>query len=195
MLAAERPSSSAEADFLDALRAARAGDDEGFAVLFREWNPPLLRFLRARAPGVADDLASDVWMTAAGKIAQFEGGLDAWRAWLFTLAHRRLIDHRRQAERRRTDLTAGDVFAHRSAVDDPAQEASDRLSAQEAIDGLVAALTPEQAEVILLRVVAGLDAAQVAKIVGRTAGWVRVTQHRALRRLSESYALDKQVAG
>ena len=66
-------------------------------------------------------------------------------------------------------------------------------SAQAAIDGLVAVLTPEQAEVILLRVVAGLDAAQVGAIVGRNAGLVRVRQHRALRRLSERHFLEEPV--
>lgn len=43
---------------------------------------------------------------------------------------------------------------------------------------------PDQAEVVLLRVVAGLSVEQVAKILGKSAGSVRVAQHRALRRLA-----------
>jgi RNA polymerase sigma-70 factor (ECF subfamily) len=57
------------------------------------------------------------------------------------------------------------------------------MSTQGAIDSLIGSLTAEQAEVVLLRVVAGLDAAEVAQIMGHSTGWVRVTQHRALRRL------------
>ena len=154
-------------------------------MLFREWHPALLRFLRAQAPKAAEDLADEVWMTAADKIAHFEGGLREWRVWLFTLAHSRLIDHRCHTERRRTHPKSQEVFAKWLPAENPAQKASDRLSAQAAINRLVAELTAEQAEVILLRVVAGLDAAQVGRIVGRNARWVRVTQHRAIRRLSE----------
>lgn len=171
--------------FVQVLVAARAGEEWAFTELYREWNPPLLRYLRARTPAVAEDLASEIWLTAASNLAHFQGGRSEWRAWLFTLAHRRTIDRYRQATRRRTSLAPPDAFLDRVAADDPAQETADRLSSQAAIDALTAKLTPQQAEVVLLRVVAGLDAAEVATIMGHTPGWVRVAQHRALRRLAE----------
>ena len=49
---------------------------------------------------------------------------------------------------------------------------------------ILALLPQDQAEVLLLRVVAGLDAETVARITGRRAGAVRVLQHRALKRLA-----------
>jgi RNA polymerase sigma-70 factor (ECF subfamily) len=48
----------------------------------------------------------------------------------------------------------------------------------------VAALPEDQAEIIVLRVVAGLGAPEVAQIVGKTPGAVRVAAHRGLRRLA-----------
>ena len=48
----------------------------------------------------------------------------------------------------------------------------------------------DQAEVILLRVVGGLDVGEVAAIVGKRPGTVRVLQHRGLRRLAEEIARD-----
>ena len=48
----------------------------------------------------------------------------------------------------------------------------------------VSSLPPLQAEVILLRVVAGLDTEAVARMVGRSPGAVRVAAHRGLRRLA-----------
>jgi RNA polymerase sigma-70 factor (ECF subfamily) len=176
------------------LAAARAGDEWAFTLLFREWNPPLIRYLRARAPAVAEDLASEVWMTAAGKLVDFQGGQAEWRAWLFTLAHRRSIDHHRQATRRRTHPAPPAAFVEGRAGDDPAQETADGLSAQAAIDELTAKLTSQQAEVIVLRVVAGLDSAEVAEVMGRSPGWVRVTQHRALRRLEERAIPDRSLS-
>ncbi len=71
------------------------------------------------------------------------------------------------------------------AADDPARSALDRCSGQAAAD-LVARLLPEdQADVVLLRVLGDLDVREVARIMGRTENWVRVTQHRGLRRLAE----------
>jgi RNA polymerase sigma-70 factor (ECF subfamily) len=49
----------------------------------------------------------------------------------------------------------------------------------------VALLPADQAEVVLLRVVGGFDVAEVAVLVGRRPGHVRVLQHRGLRRLAQ----------
>jgi RNA polymerase sigma-70 factor, ECF subfamily len=169
--------------FSRVLSGAQERDEWAFAELFREWNPVLLRFLGARAPDVAEDLASDVWAGVARQLGSFEGGRSEWRSWLFTMAHGCLVDHVRRRSRRRTDPSPPVDFLNEAAVDDPAAEVTDRMSTQGAIDSLIGSLTAEQAEVVLLRVVAGLDAAEVAQIMGHSTGWVRVTQHRALRRL------------
>jgi len=58
------------------------------------------------------------------------------------------------------------------------------LSAAQAIARLVATLPPDQAEVLMLRVVGGLSADESAEVMGKRPGTVRVLQHRALRRLA-----------
>ena len=58
----------------------------------------------------------------------------------------------------------------------------------------IASLPPDQAEVVLLRVVAGLDVEEVAAIVGKKAGAVRVLQHRALKRLSGRLVPERREA-
>ena len=50
---------------------------------------------------------------------------------------------------------------------------------------MLSLLVPDQAEVLLLRILAGLDVQRVAEIVGKRPGTVRVLQHRGLRRLAE----------
>ena len=55
---------------------------------------------------------------------------------------------------------------------------------KDAIAQIVLALSEEQADVVLLRVLGGLDAATVGDILGRTENWVWVTQHPALRKLA-----------
>jgi RNA polymerase sigma-70 factor (ECF subfamily) len=129
------------------------------------------------------------WPSPFG-LDRFVGSERDFRAWLFAVARNRLADHRRRAARR-PPLVAVDGelvdAVHddgRSGADDPAEQAVERLSAQAAIDALVADLTPEQAEVVLLRIVGGLSVDEVATLTSRSPGAVRVLQHRALARLA-----------
>jgi RNA polymerase sigma-70 factor, ECF subfamily len=171
-------------EFDGVLAAARTGDETAAAALFRSVQPRLLRYLRSQEPRVADDLAADTWLAVARGLDTFEGDAAGFRGWIFTIARRQVIEHRRRGLRRRTDVTDPGEFADRGAVDDPAGDVVGSLSAQEAIDLLVRLLTPDQAEVVVLRVVGGLDTATVATMMERSEGWVRVTQHRALRALA-----------
>ena len=175
-----------DASFPMVLAAARRGEDWAAEVLFTDLQPRVLRFLRSAEPRAADDLAGEVWLAMAQGIGRFDGDLTGFRAWVFTIARRRLADHRRTAVRRATDPVVGEWFAARPAgsSDDPVELALDGLSAQASIDLIVSMLPPDQAEVLLLRIVADLDVARVAEVLDRTPNWVRVTQHRALRRLA-----------
>lgn len=173
-------------DFAEVLAAAQAGAEWAVARLWRDLQPALLRYLRAAEPGAAEDLASDTWFEVARGIGRFRGGEGDFRAWLFTIARHRLIDSRRQAARRRTVTVAW--IPDRPADEDPEGDALDSLSTGEALT-LLSRLPSEQAEVILLRVVAGLDTTRVARIVGKRPGSVRVLQHRGLRRLAAHLAL------
>ena len=95
--------------------------------------------------------------------------------------------------RRKTDPASHEVFADLSAIDDPEGAALDNLSGEAAAMLVAAALPPDQAEVILLRVLADLDTEEVARMLGRSPNWVRVTQHRALRRLVERFGTQIDV--
>ena len=174
-----------DGEFATVLRAAQNGQEWAAARLFAELHPRLSRFLRAQAPGAGDDLASEVWVAIAGGLAEFRGDSRGFRAWAFTIARRRLVDHRRKSSRRRTDAAPVDTFAGLPARDAPDHEAVESLAGQEAAEFVLSILPPDQAEVVLLRVLGDLDADQVATMMGRSANWVRVTQHRALRKLAD----------
>ena len=173
-----------ENEFARVLSGAQRGDPAAASELFRAYQPRLLRYLRAREPRVAEDLAGEVWLIIARSLGDFDGTEAGFRGWIFTITRRRVIEHRRRGVRRQTDPVDPDSLVDHRAVDDPAQGVAVRLEAQEALDFMVEHLTPDQAEVILLRVVADVDTATVAAQLGRSEGWVRVTQHRALARLA-----------
>jgi len=173
--------------FGDTLTAAQDGDEEAFTRLWLDGNASLLRYLRVTAPDAAEDIAADTWVHVVRGLSRFRGDEAAWRAWLFTTARRRTID---QARRRSRHAAAPihDVPPHELPVSaDSADEALEHLSTRSAI-AMLADLPAAQAEVILLRVVAGLDTEAVARIVGRSPGAVRVAAHRGLRKLAETLA-------
>lgn len=157
--------------------------DGAFSALWRDANPALLRYLRVIAPGAAEDIAADTWVQVVRGLATFRGDEAAWRAWLFTIARHRAIDWGRAQARRRTVPLAESDSADRLTVPDAAEAALERISTR-AVLAKLSALPPDQAEIILLRVVAGLDATDVARIVGKSPGAVRVAAHRGLRRLA-----------
>ena len=163
-------------DFAAVLTAAKSGDSDAITVLYRALNPSLLRYYRANAPRVAEDLTQEVWLSAAPRLGTFEGDEQQFKAWLFTMARRRLVDHWRVTGRRVNEIY--DEVEPATDGGDP----SDRLVGDAAIAELTAGLTDEQREVITLRVVGGLSVDEVAAIVGKTPGAVRVIQHRAIRK-------------
>jgi RNA polymerase sigma-70 factor (ECF subfamily) len=143
----------------------------------------LLRYLRVIAPDAAEDIAAETWLQVVRGLPGFRGNESDWRAWLFTTARRRAIDEIRRRSRRPTspldDLEPGQM----PSAPDTADLALHNLATQRAI-ALVSALPPLQAEVIMLRVVAGLDTQAVAELLGRSPGAIRVATHRGLRRLA-----------
>ena len=171
-------------DFTTVLRECKAGDEAALGQLWRHFNHRLVRFLQARIGDDADDVASETWLGVAQGLRNFEGGEAEFRAWLFTIARRRVVDRTRRIAARPVLASEPPGVDALVAPDDPADEALDRLDTHAALE-LVAQLPDAQAEVILLRVLAGLDVARVARIVGRRPGTVRVLQHRGLLRLRE----------
>jgi RNA polymerase sigma-70 factor, ECF subfamily len=170
--------------FQAVLAAAQGGHEGAFSVLWRDANPALLRYLRVTAPEVAEDVAADTWVHVVRGLAGFRGDESAWRAWLFTTARRRVIDDARYRARRPVSPVAEMPLAATPLSPDTADVVLDRLSTSAAI-ALVAELPPLQAEVILLRVLAGLDNETTARLLGRSPGAVRVAAHRGLRRLAQ----------
>lgn len=168
----------------EAFDDARSGGEWGTTLLYRTLNPSLLRYLRHHVHGVAEDLASECWVAAVQGLSSFQGDIDDFRAWLFTVARRRVVDHYRR-EDRRPKVVPLEAAAESASFSDPADEVIAGLSAQQAIELLTRELSHDQAEVVLLRVVSELSVEQVAHIMGRSPGSVRVLQHRALRRLEK----------
>ncbi|HEX6312679.1 MAG TPA: sigma-70 family RNA polymerase sigma factor [Acidimicrobiia bacterium] len=140
--------------------------------------------MRVLDPAIAEDVAAETWLDVTRGLGRFRGDEHGFRAWLFTIARRRRLDTHRTARRRPQETEDDAIIAETPGVGGPAAVTEARLSTEAALR-LIGRLPPDQAEVVALRVIADLDVAQVARLVGKRPGTVRVLAHRGLRRLAE----------
>jgi RNA polymerase sigma-70 factor, ECF subfamily len=176
-------------EFPAVLSAAVRGDEDAFGRLWRDLQPRLLRYFAVVSRAAAEDLASETWLGVVRGLDRFEGNEPAFRAWVFTIARHEVLDWRRRAARRPTLDLPAIALAEQAAPDDPAADALEGFSTRAAL-AEVATLPADQAEAILLRVVAGLRVDRVAAIMGKRPGTVRVLTHRGLRKLAERLGND-----
>lgn len=165
----------------DALLRARGGQEDGFVLLWGAFQPRLLRYLALRGETTPEDIAAETWLQVIRDLERFEGGLVEFRSWLYAIARHRAVDQGRaraaRPEEAHAELESGEVV--RSAEEDALEGMSTHSACQ-----LVATLPREQAEMVMLRVVVGLDVGKVADLVGKRPGTVRVAVHRGLRTLA-----------
>src|SRR5215207_6255920 len=173
--------------FPGVLEAARARADWAFEVLYRDLAPSVIGYLRGQGAPEPEDAASEVFVGMVRNIGSFEGDERAFRTWVFSIAHRRLIDQRRRRARRPERITDPSKLTDRALKTEalrPGQEIQARLPGPPA--RALLELSPDQRAVILLRVVADISVAEVAQILGKSQGAVKTLQRRALRALAKT---------
>lgn len=165
----------------DVLDAARRGEPAGVEAVYRRYAPAVLAWFRARLGDghLAEDLTGDAFVAVLAALPRYEGGPEAFAGWLFTVVRRDFVDHLRRVSRRPEAPYAepGDLI--RESVPDVADEVMTRAD-EDRVRAALAQLSPDQQEVIALRVVAGLTTPEVAAVTGRTVGAVKALQHRGL---------------
>lgn len=181
--------------FDDVLLAAQTGAGWAFERLYDDLAGVVTGYVRQQGAADPDDVASETFLHAFRSIGTFTGGEEDFRSWVFTIAHRRLVDAHRRAARRPQATPIGapteveEAGAGTAAVVD---EAADRSVMDEEewarLEQHLAVLTPLQRDVVLLRVVAGMSVAETAAVVERSEEAVRQLQRRGLRRLEEHLA-------
>jgi RNA polymerase sigma-70 factor (ECF subfamily) len=169
--------------FDDVLVAAQAGAGWAFEVLYRDLAPVVTGYLRLHGAAEPDDLTSETFLQVFTGLAAFSGDEDGLRAWVFTIAHRRLVDDWRRRSRRPqlADVPDGTPEVVGGDVED---DVLDRLGAAD-VERLCGLLPPDQRTVLLLRILADLTIEQVAGVLGRSAGATKALQRRGLRTLRE----------
>jgi RNA polymerase sigma factor (sigma-70 family) len=169
--------------FDNVLLAARAGADWAWERLYADLAPRVIGYLRARGAAEPEDLAGEAFLQVVRDLPRFTGDERDFRAWVFTIVHRRLVDERRRHGRRPADPAPPEEVAGRAgAGGDVAEEAMDQVAERRARHA-IAQLPRDQQAVMLLRILGDMTVEEVARAMGKRVGAVKALQRRALRRI------------
>lgn len=173
---------------LDAVVAeAVAGDRNALREVLETIRPIVVRYVRARIGTAersglsADDVAQEVCLAAMQALPRYQDQGRPFLAFVYGIAAHKVADAHRAAGRNKADPT--DVVPERFSVDAGPEQLAMNADSAARMEALLKVLPEKQREILILRVVVGMSADEVAEAVGSTAGAVRVAQHRALARL------------
>jgi RNA polymerase sigma factor (sigma-70 family) len=164
------------------LRGARRGRQRAWDAIYRDLAPPLLGYLRSQRAPDPEDLVGEVFVEVVRSLHRFEGDEAGFRSWVFTIAHRRLIDARRASLRRPVELAPAEELEPTLPPADDEPFLLERAGTEEVLT-LLDRLGDDQREVLVLRLVAGLTTAEVAEVTGRSTEAVKGLAKRGLARL------------
>jgi RNA polymerase sigma-70 factor (ECF subfamily) len=182
------PSMTIPGERLDAVVAdAVAGDRNALREVLEIIRPIVVRYVRARIGTAersglsADDVAQEVCLAAMQALPRYQDQGRPFLAFVYGIAAHKVADAHRAAGRNKADPT--DVVPERFDVTAGPEQLAMNADSAARMDALLKILPEKQREILILRVVVGMSAEEVAEAVGSTAGAVRVAQHRALARL------------
>lgn len=174
------------------MQAFASGDATAFGELFQRWAAPLVRVahrqLGARAD--AEDIVQQTFLQLHRARRDFKPGMKL-RPWLFTIALNLCRDLQRYRGRRH-ETPVEDVVL---VAETPAQSAREAAELQAKVRSALGQLSAEQRAVIELHWFEELPFAEIATIVGASAGAVRVRAHRGYEALRKALGAEVGLPG
>jgi len=178
------PRSTFGPEFEIVLKAAQSGACSACSRIYEFLAPAVAGYLRVNGADEPDDLTSEVFLRVFSSCRSFSGSESQFRAWVFAIAHSRLVDSRRARSRTpewgALEEECPDGHCPTTAGAD--EEAMNRLAVDE-VDRLLGQLTPEQRDVLALRLIAEMSVEEVATALQKPPGAIKALQRRALASL------------
>jgi RNA polymerase sigma-70 factor (ECF subfamily) len=164
------------------LLGARAGTPAACQALYESLAGRVCGYLRLRGATDPEDLTSEVFLRVFNHLDDFSCDARSLAAWVFTIAHRALVDERRRSARRPSTVELTDSMPETVARDAPENDALDGIAHDDLLT-LLDRVTPDQRDVLALRIVADLPIRQVALVLNKSPGTVKALQHRGIAAL------------
>ncbi|MFN2219759.1 MAG: sigma-70 family RNA polymerase sigma factor [Anaerolineae bacterium] len=164
------------------IRRAQQGDKPAIGELYRLHVDVIYRYIwtRVRDDSVAEDLTAQVFLKALEGLPTYQPTGKPFLAWLYRIAYARIVDHWRKQERRVEVPLDEALPTSEPRPEDLLEYEADWVTA---ID-LLAQLTDDQQDVVILRFIGEMSLADVAETLGKTVGATKAVQYRALATLA-----------
>ncbi len=161
------------------------GNTDAFGELYIIFVEKIYRYIfyHVKSKTTAEDITQEVFLKAWRAINSCREKENTFSPWLYRIAHNQMIDEIRK-RKRRPSLE----LEHVENISDPKSNVEEHLEQQELLE-LIDCLPPNQRQVIILKFIEGMDNREIAKIMGKSEGAIRVMQMRALATLRKE--LDK----
>lgn len=176
-------------NFPQTLEAARTGAEWAWTTMYRDLAPSVTGYLRSRRAREPEDLTGEVFLQVVRDLPRFQGAEREFRAWVFVIAHHRLLDENRRVARRPIDLEPdGPTLA--SDADDVETKVIESTATTD-VRQVIDRLAPDQRNVLLLRILGDLTVEEVARAVGKSPGAVKALQRRGLTAIKRELAKER----
>lgn len=182
------PDHSLREQFPRILTAACAGGEWAWRELYDAIAPQLTRYLRARGVPEPDDVVGETFVKVVRYIDGFEGDEAAFRTWVFTIGRNLVVDDLRKRTRRPVDVVTDDRLAASGPRGDTEDDAMHDLGVAH-VEEILEHLSVDQRDVLLLRILGGLTIPEIAQVVGKNEGAVKMLQARGLAAIRAKISL------
>jgi RNA polymerase sigma-70 factor (ECF subfamily) len=175
------------------LKRAREYDAQALAEIYDRYAVPIYRYL-CRHLGdavLAEDLTSEVFLKLLQALDTPRAPRDQLAGWLYRVAHNLAMDWFRQQAKGATLALSEDLVA---GGDSPSATV-EKQQAQQQLRMAIHQLTADQQQVIILRFAEGFKLAEVARLLGKSEGAVKILQHRAVKRLQKLLEREEEQIG
>lgn len=173
------------------IRAAVEGDSSAFGSLYDHYLPQIYRFVVVKVGSreEAEDITHQVFLSAWTKIKTYAYRGHPFSSWLYQIARNLVVDHYRA---RKNDVSLEKLDPDSSII--PAAAHFDLAAKMEfeAVRSAMLTLKPEYQDVIILRFIEDLPVKDVAGILKRSEGAVKLTQHRAIKALRKTIGAPEE---
>jgi RNA polymerase sigma factor (sigma-70 family) len=168
--------------FASTLAAARTGAEWAWVALYRDVAPIVFGYLRGRGASEPEDVLAEVFLQVVRNLGDFDGDERQFRAWVLTISHRRLVDEHRARSIRPLDPVPPEALPEQGGPDNLEAEAIAKAELHRALH-LMHRLSPDRRSVLLLRLLGDLSIEEIAAVVGKRPGAVKMQLRRALAAL------------
>ncbi len=165
------------------IRAAQRGNEQAFGELYNAYVHDIYRYILYRVGNsdTAQDITAEVFLRVVEGLIRYQDRQIPLLAWLYRIAHARVIDYYRHMRRARDPE---DIDSVELSADDDLDSDLMLTFHQQKIHEAIHKLPSDQQQVILLRFIEGYNIQKTAEMLGKSLGAVKMIQRRALQAMN-----------